>query len=128
VEPDYKLAGSLLDVAVSDLEAAESNLKAGHPEWAFAIAYNAMLQSGRALMAFKGYRTMSEAHHVGVVRFCEAVLPEDAKGLVEAFERYRKRRHDIVYGEIRETGSNEAARAIENARKFVERIRGSIKR
>ena len=40
----------LLDKAESDLKAAADNLES-HPDWALAIAYNAMLTAGIALMA-----------------------------------------------------------------------------
>jgi len=43
--------------------------------WAHNAAYNAMLQAGRALMFFKGYRPKSAEHHLAVVSFVQAVFP-----------------------------------------------------
>ncbi len=45
----------LLQVAGRDLGTAERNL-AGDPDWAYTIAYNAILQAARALILAKGYR------------------------------------------------------------------------
>lgn len=119
---DEKLSKELLKNARRDLRAAEDNLRTGHTDWALAIAYNAMLSAGRALMARKGYRALSDAHHLTVVRFCAAILPTKLNALVSAFNRYRIRRHAVIYGEVESVGVDEAKRALENAKKFVEHI------
>lgn len=122
VEKDAKLAADLMIASTHDLQAAEDNLKIKHPDWALAIAYNAMLSAGRGLMAAKGFRATAEAHHLAVVQFCAAILPADSSYLVNTFNRYRVRRHDVVYGEADSVGEDEARRALENARKFVLKI------
>lgn len=86
-----------------------------------------MLSAGRALMASSGYCTSFDAHHLGVVRFCAAVLSSDASHLASVFNRYRARRHEVVYGEAGSVGRSEAANAIENSRKFVALIKGRLK-
>ena len=127
IDADLKHAKELLESADRDLKAAEDNLKTNHPEWALAISYNAMLSAGMALMAHKGYRTFAEAHHLAVIQFCAAILPKESSGLVSTFNRYRVRRHDVVYGESEAVGEDEAGRAIENAKKFVSEIKEKIK-
>ncbi|MFH1200373.1 MAG: HEPN domain-containing protein [Candidatus Micrarchaeota archaeon] len=122
MQPDARLAESLFASAEKDLIASGDNLSSGHPDWALAIAYNAMLSAGRALMARKGYRATSEAHHVAVVQFCAASLPRESCGLVASFNRYRVRRHDVVYGETDSVGEDEANRAIGNAKMFVKAV------
>jgi uncharacterized protein (UPF0332 family) len=127
IEPDEKLCNELLANAERDLKAAEDNLKTEHPDWALAIAYNAMLSAGRALMAKKGYRALSEAHHIAVVQFCAATLPSESSTLVAIFNRYRIRRNEVVYGEAESVGIDEAKKAIDNATKFIEAIKKMIK-
>lgn len=122
IDADEGLSKELLENAKRDLITAEDNLKMEHADWALAIAYNSMLSAGRSLMAQKGYRPVSDAHHLAVVQFCAAVLPKESSGLVSAFNRYRVRRHDVVYGEAESVGPDEARRAVDNARKFVESI------
>ncbi|MEM3555627.1 MAG: HEPN domain-containing protein [Candidatus Micrarchaeia archaeon] len=124
---DLKLSAKFLSDAHRDISAAEDNLKTKHPDWALAIAYNAMLSAGMALMAYKGYRTFAESHHVAVVQFCAAVMPPDSATLVSVFNRYRVRRHDVIYGESSSVGEDEARKAIENTKKFVEQIEKIIK-
>ncbi|MBI5036825.1 HEPN domain-containing protein [Candidatus Micrarchaeota archaeon] len=123
IEPDEKTASGLLCKAEEDVAAAEDNYKLGRLDWALAIAYNAMLSAGRALMAWKGYRAASEAHHLAVVQFCAAMMPADTCDLVTSFNRYRVRRHDVVYGEGDSVGEAEAKRAISRAKEFISKIR-----
>lgn len=128
VEPDAKNAQELLDTAAGNIAAAEDNLKMRHPDWALAIAYNAMLSAGRALMASRGYRPTSESHHVAIVQFSAAMLPSGASALAAAFNRYRVRRHDVIYGEAKSVGWDEAERAIVKAGEFLEHIRRMCKK
>ncbi|MDI6903496.1 MAG: hypothetical protein QMC77_07160, partial [Methanocellales archaeon] len=45
-----------------------SKLNYSTQHWALAIAYNAMLQAGRALIFSEGYRPIGRYEHVGVMR------------------------------------------------------------
>lgn len=125
VEPDMKVANRLLESSEEWIAAAEDSRKAGHAEAALALAYNAMLNAGRALLAAKGFRTSSETHHKTVVAFCAAVIPKDAMALVTSFNRYRIRRHDVVYGEVEgeSVSDGEAGAAIGKARELLSAIR-----
>lgn len=127
-EPDSKTALKLLAVSQDGLVAAEDNLKISHPDVALSLAYNSMLNAGRALMAAKGYRAYSETHHKSVVGFCAAVLPSESSQLVSLFNRYRMRRHDIVYGEIegKSVSEGEAKSSIEKAKEFLVLIKSKI--
>jgi len=128
VDVDRGTAEKLLRVSQDAVAAAEDNLKMKHNDVALSLAYNAMLNAGRALMSAKGYRPYAEAHHKAVVGFCSAVLPSGSAELVALFNRYRIRRHDIVYGEIEgsSVGESEAVAAIGKAKEFVGLIRRGI--
>ena len=126
VKPDREMAARLLALAKDDLTAAEKNLLF-KPRWALAIAYNSMLQAGRALMAFMGYRAFSQEHHATVVCFCASVLPRDSSVLVLYFDKLRGRRHDVVYGGELSVAEGEAERAIKKARSFLHVIEQKIK-
>ncbi len=128
VKPDAETAKRLLRVSEGSIAAAEDNIKMGHCDVALSLAYNTMLNCGRALMAAKGYRPSSETHHKAVVEFCAAVLPSNALQLVSLFNRYRIRRHDIVYGDVEggSVGENEAKTAIGKAKEFLEIIRKKV--
>jgi len=123
------MAGKLLTAAQSGLGAAEDNLLIKLNEVALTLAYQAMLNAGRALMAHMGYRAYSENHHMSVVSFCAEILPATTSTLVRSFNRYRVRRHDIVYGEIGENsvGEDEAKEAIRQVRELVEIVEKKMK-
>lgn len=128
IEPDGKTAEKLLKASADSVKAAEDNIKINHCDVALSLAYNAMLNAGRALMAAKGYRPDSETHHKTVVNFCAAVLPSESSQLTSLFNRYRVRRHDIVYGEVSgdSVGENEAKTAVTKAKEFLELVKTKI--
>ncbi len=57
------------------------------PDWAFSIAYNAILQAARALMFSEGYRPHGRAQHISAIRFMEVAMGEDATEIIVAFDR-----------------------------------------
>ena len=63
----------LLQLATRDLNTAKRNLDEA-PDWAYSIAYNSILQAGRALMFFEGYRPRGSEQHATVVEFVEERL------------------------------------------------------
>lgn len=72
VEKDPRHADDLLKRSANDLKAAADNLRSGHPDWALAISYNAMLSAGMALMSAKGYRAYTEPI---ILLSCSSALP-----------------------------------------------------
>ncbi len=120
---DKEFAKELIMAAEKDIAAAVDILKAKHADWAFIAAYNAMLSAGRALMAAHGYRAFSESHHIAVVQFCAAIMPAGSAPLIGVFNRYRVRRHDVVYGELKSVSDGEAETAIKNAGEFIGKIK-----
>ena len=63
---------SNLNRAKRDLHTAKANLKIDE-EWAYTIAYHAMLRAGRAFMFVSGYRPRGKDQHKTVVEFCSLV-------------------------------------------------------
>ncbi|TAJ45689.1 hypothetical protein [Methanofollis fontis] len=61
-----------MNLARRDVTVAGSVL-AGNSDWAYTIAYNAMLQAGRALMFSKGYRPAGTNQHITVYDMVGAV-------------------------------------------------------
>ena len=93
------------------------------PDWAYAIAYNAMLQAARALLFADGYRPAGKNQHVAVVRFVAVrISPDEAVGL----DRLRRKRHITVYDTAGTIGASEAEAAVRRARAFVAVVREMI--
>ncbi|MBU1487447.1 HEPN domain-containing protein [bacterium] len=110
-----------IDLARRDLGVAKDNLKNESYDWAYAIAYNAILQSARALLFSRGYRPVGENQHKTVIETLKSEL-ENSPDLTDRANRMRKRRHKVVYsfsGMVSETEANEA---LELADKIVQNI------
>lgn len=54
------------------------------------------------------------------------MLPEHSGPLVSRFNKYRVRRHDVIYGESDPVGEDEARRAMDSARDFVDVMKKRI--
>ncbi len=127
IRPDAKLVRGAISRAERDIDAAENLLKSGDYDWAFAIAYNAMLQAGRALMFSEGFRPKGQHQHVSVVEFAKGRFEKELTDrLLFAFDNSRKKRHLVVYEEAGAVGENEARAALAAAAEFVEKARGLI--
>ncbi|HRR40284.1 MAG TPA: hypothetical protein P5244_03510 [Syntrophales bacterium] len=80
VSDSLRLAGRDIDTA----------REVSNSDWAYNIAYNAMLQAARALMFAEGYRPAGgEGQHRTVVRFAELALGRKFEEEVRFFEKMR---------------------------------------
>ena len=117
-----------LGLALRDLSSAR-RLLAEDRDWAFAIAYNAVLQAGRALMLREGYRpTTGEGGHVAVIRFCEEFFGPRYQEEMELFDRMRVRRNRVVYDVSGSISRLEADEAFGFAEDFVARVQELVGR
>jgi uncharacterized protein (UPF0332 family) len=117
-----------LGLALRDLSSAR-RLLAEDRDWAFAIAYNAVLQAGRALMLREGYRpTTGEGGHVAVIRFCEEFFGPRYQEEMELFDRMRVRRNRVVYDVSGSISRLEADEAFGFAEEFVARVQRLVGR
>lgn len=116
-----------LDRAERDLRAA-SRMMAEDRDWAFAMAYNAVLQASRAYMFAQGYRPASSEGHKNTFAFMAEALAAEKKELVSYFDRMRVKRHRAIYelaGLITET---EATNLLDKAEGFVSFIKKELRR
>ncbi len=114
-----------LKAAVRDLETARHNLGKSN-DWAFAIAYNAVLQACLALMLLEGYRTAGAGHHRTAFRFARLALGEEHEAEIDFFDQMRHKRHRVVYGIPGLISQYEAEQALEIATGFVSTLKGRI--
>jgi uncharacterized protein (UPF0332 family) len=126
IKSDRKQVERSLKLAKRDLKSAENLLESGDADWAFAIAYNAMLQAGRALMFSQGFRPRGEFKHVSVVKYVRGISPSFAQRLLDSFDRSRKRRHRVVYDDVDTVSEEEVKRAISVAGEFLEEVEKRI--
>jgi len=80
-----------LALSKRDLKTSNKMLK-DDQDWAFNIAYNAMLQASKALMYSKGFRPSGISHHATVIEFAGIVLDSKYSGIIEIFDTMRRKR------------------------------------
>ncbi|MFH1576564.1 MAG: HEPN domain-containing protein [Candidatus Margulisiibacteriota bacterium] len=114
-----------MKLARRDLKVAQKNLKEDY-DWAFAIAYNAVLQAGRALMLSKGYRPRGEHQHKTVLKFIELSLGKDFEQKARFLDMMRSKRHRVIYDEPELISESEAKFAIQIADEFVKLVRRKL--
>lgn len=112
-----------LRIAHRDLDVAKKLLPSSS-DWAFSVAYNSILQAGRAMMFSRGYRPAGSNQHISVVRFCEEFLPPDD---ARWFERMRRKRHQAVYDSTGSVSEQEAGNAVKKAEAILYMIESIIR-
>ena len=109
-------------MAARDLATAQRTLAADH-DWAFTIAYNAVLQAVRALMLVQGFRPRGAEQHGTVVQFATEALGKPYLAQVSMFDRMRRKRHQVIYETVGLVSKQEAEQGFAFAKRFVEEIR-----
>jgi uncharacterized protein (UPF0332 family) len=88
-------------------------------DWAYTIAYNAVLQAGRALMFSKGYRPDGNSQHISVVKFA-GLFPDNSDAVI--FDRMRRKRNSSVYESSGTVTKNEVEFAVSHSKDLVEKL------
>ena len=121
VEPSRGNVRKALERAQRDLRTARATLGIDE-EWAYTIAYHAMLRAGRALMLYLEWRPKGKDQHKTVGEFCSRILGEEYRTVVNKFHRMRQKRHKFVYEIETRISRTEAKDSIENAKKLTDVI------
>lgn len=111
---------SLVRVARRDIATAESLLGTDY-DWAFAVAYNAVLQSSVAYMAQCGFRPTNRNKHYNTFRFMKQALADQPE-LASRLQRFRKKRNTTVYESVGAVGEAEVRDIIAFAPLYVDMI------
>jgi uncharacterized protein (UPF0332 family) len=117
----------LLNVARRDLTASARNLDED-PDWAYTMAYNAVLQASRALMLAEGYRPRGGEQHATVVEFMRENLGAAYANQNQLFDQMRRKRHRVIYEAAGLVSKHEAEQAVDFAKGFVAQLAETITR
>ncbi len=116
------LVENALILAKRDLKTAKKVFLENDFDWCLAIAYNAMLQSARALMFFKGFRPKGANQHAAVIKFMKNFYAKEMEeSLLYAFNKTRKKRHLSVYEQAEIVSKEEAQNTLEKAQKMIKK-------
>ncbi|MBS3909196.1 MAG: hypothetical protein KGZ93_06175 [Actinobacteria bacterium] len=111
----------LLKVARRDINTAK-NLINSDLDWAFAIAYNAILQLTLAWMNQLGYRPRGENKHVNTFIFLEHTVPKERQPMIRRLQKMRKKRNATVYRQKGLISEKEALTVIDFASEYAKEI------
>lgn len=118
---NYKQIYNHLLRSKKDLLTSRANLDIDE-EWAYAIAYHAILRAGRALMMSFGYKPKGKDQHKIIVQFIRVILGDRFNELVRKFDRMRRKRHDFIYEPDKPIPRQEAENALSNSERLIQRI------
>ena len=120
IKPNFQVASALIARALKDLVTARANASIDR-EWAYAIAYQGMLRAARAMITAEGLRPRGRDQSRTVVLLAGALLGDDMRSLVNAFDRMRRRSQAILEEPGQPISRYEVEGAIKDAQKFIER-------
>jgi len=109
--------------STKDLLASKANLKIDEGI-AYTVAYLAMLRAGRGFMLLKGFRPSNGYQHKTVVQFVGEALGKEYAGIIERFDRMRRKRNIFTYEIDTAISHTEAVEALRTAEEFVRLIIG----
>jgi uncharacterized protein (UPF0332 family) len=115
---DLKKIEDARALALRDVATARTLLDSNQ-DWAYNIAYNAVLQAGWALMFSKGYRPVGANQHISVVMFAGLFLDNNDSII---FDRMRRKRNSSVYDSAGSITESEAIFATKQAETLVKKI------
>jgi len=126
IDPNHKFVLAQLERARRDLLTSAANLPIDD-EWAYTIAYHAMLRAGRALLLSFGYRAKGKDQHKTVVQFSATVLGPEFSQLTIRFNQMRTKRHAFIYEAEKPISRTEAEKSVRSAQEFVDEIANRVK-
>ena len=116
-----------LQLADRDLRIARLTM-AEDWDWAFSIAYNAVLQSSRAYMYSRGFRPAAEQGHKNTFAFMRATLGDEFSSMIGYFDRMRTKRNQAIYDVAGLITEEEARSILKNAVAFVGTVKADLMR
>ncbi len=120
VKPNMAAVNQLLNRALKDLATARANGSIDR-EWAYAIAYQGMLRAAKGMITAEGLRPRGRDQQRTVVMLSGAILGDDARAMVNAFDRMRRRFQAIFEDAGQPVSRYESEGAIKDAQRFIER-------
>ncbi|MFH0891585.1 MAG: HEPN domain-containing protein [Candidatus Falkowbacteria bacterium] len=113
---------ALIKAAIKNLSASEKNINIDE-ETCYAMAYNAMLKIGRAIIYLSGMRPDDGQQHKTTVEAAGRILGDDFNDLIVNFDKMRRKRNQFTYDPIAPLGREEAIQALGTAKKFITEVK-----
>lgn len=119
--PDFKQIANLQARARKDIFTAEAIFEKD-PEWAYTIAYQAMMRAAKALILSEGYRPKGREQQKTIVQLTGFILGRDLKTLSVKFDRIRRKGQWFIEDPEKPISKYEVEEAMKDAKEFVEKV------
>ena len=113
----------LFSLAERDLKTAKF-IVAQDWDWAFAVAYNSVLQASHAYMLSEGFRSRFVDAHKITFEFMRLALNREYLDLIDYFDRCRVKRHRAIYQSKSSITETELKQLLSHAKLFVAKLKG----
>jgi len=120
-QPNFRQIANLQGRALKDLKTAEAILEMDR-EWAYTIAYQAMIRAARALILAEGYRPKGRDQQRTVVQLSADILGKGFKALSIKFDRIRRKGHWFIEDPEKPISKYEVEEAIKDAKEFIQNV------
>lgn len=117
----------LLKRSAKDLLASRATLKIDEGI-SYTVAYLAMLRAGRGIMLLRGFRPSNGCQHKTVVQFAGKALGREHAGIIERFDRMRRKRNIFTYEIDTAISYTEAIEALRTAEEFFRLIKDVVRK
>lgn len=121
IRPDFRQISTLLSRALKDLSTARANVSIDK-EWAYTIAYQAMLRASKAMVMAEGWRPRGRDQARTIVLLVGEILGEEARSMVNVFDRMRRKRQDFMEDPQTPIPRYEVEGALKDAQGLIEKL------
>lgn len=121
IRPDFRQVSTLLARAAKDMATARANLGIDK-EWAYIIAYQAILRAAKALVMAEGWRVKGREQARTFVTLIGELLGDEGRALVNGFDRMRRKRQDFMDEPQTPIPRYEVEEALKDAQVLIDRL------
>ena len=121
VRPDFRQISKLFARALQDLSTARANVTIDK-EWAYTIAYQALLRAGKAIVMAEGWRPRGRGQARTIVLLVGETLGDEARSLINAFDRMRRRHQEFMEQPETPIPRYEVEGALKDAQALIEKL------
>jgi len=121
IRPDFRQISALLARGLKDLSTARANVSIDK-EWAYTIAYQAILRAAKAMVMAEGWRPRGRDQARTIVLLVGEILGDEARSLVNGFDRMRRKRQDFMEEPETPIPRYEVEAALKDAQALIEKI------
>ncbi len=119
--PDFKQIANLQARALKDLTTAGAVLNED-PEWAYTIAYQAMMRAAKALILSEGHRPKGREQQRTIVQLISVILGKGLRTLAVKFDRIRRKGQWFIEDPEKPISKYEVEEAMKDAKEFIEKV------